>query len=602
MKFRHLLLAVAAASQLATAAPPETHAVEFFNTNLQHYFITADANEALGIENGNAGSGWIRTGRSFGAWLNPDNAPAGAAAVCRFYSTGANSHFFTANAAECASLKALEGTQRLAAVQLGQLFTGWTFEGVAFTAAVPAGAAATQKVAGACPGGTEDIFRAYNNGFATGQGANHRFVNDATLRDLMIDRGWTHEGVAFCAPVQGSGTSAPSTPSGGSFPELAAIWTGPSQWEFRALPGGARSEIPATLSVAITDIGALSGSGNGCTLSGALTQVDGFRVFYIGAVDAAACADTRFNGSYPLRIERLGSSQLQFHFGQESATREIEVEAFLSAATAPPPLPPPASGAATWVGTVAWISTQKNGGTETIIASVNQPLSLTLDGTALSGTGFDCTFAGTLQAGAGGALTGTVTATGCLQPSFNGSYSQVTLRRESGNALEVELEKETQSGQTSVRAKIHGVLFGQNGTPPPSPPPPPPPAPAPGFVLAGTWGANDVTWTVITRQGGNPDQTVAGTHALALTISSGNGVTGSGFGCSFTGSVQQPVSSVAVFVASLQASGCSNPAFNGSYSDAGLHASNGALELQVEREIEGGGLRTRVRIEGVLRK
>jgi hypothetical protein len=110
-------------------------------------------------------------------------------------------------------------------------------------------------------------------------------------------------------------------------------------------------------------------------------------------------------------------------------------------------------------------------------------------------------------------------------------------------------------------------------------------------------------WTVITRQGNNPEQTMAGTHALSLTISSGNGVTGSGFGCLFTGSMQQPVSSVAVFVASLQASGCSNPAFNGSYSDAGLHTSDGGvLEFEVEPEIEGGGPKRKVRIEGVLHK
>jgi hypothetical protein len=47
----------------------------------------------------------------------------------------------------------------------------------------------------------------------------------------------------------------------------------------------------------------------------------------------------------------------------------------------------------------------------------------------------------------------------------------------------------------------------------------------------------------------------------------------------------------------------SHPAFNGSDSGAGLHASDGGVpELEVEREIEGGGLKTKVRIEGVLRK
>ena len=162
MKVHHLLLCAVICSKIATAAPPETQAVEFFNASLGHYFVTADAAEAVGIDAGGAGSGWARTGRYFGAWLNASNAPAGSAAVCRFYSSGANSHFFTANAAECASLKTLESAQRQDAIQSSRAFTGWTFEGIAFTAVAPSGAAA-------CVSGTEKIFRAYNDGFASGE-------------------------------------------------------------------------------------------------------------------------------------------------------------------------------------------------------------------------------------------------------------------------------------------------------------------------------------------------------------------------------------------------------------------------------------------------
>ena len=36
--------------------------VEFYNANLDHYFLTADANEAAAIDNGSAGPGWSRTG------------------------------------------------------------------------------------------------------------------------------------------------------------------------------------------------------------------------------------------------------------------------------------------------------------------------------------------------------------------------------------------------------------------------------------------------------------------------------------------------------------------------------------------------------------
>jgi hypothetical protein len=74
--------------------------VEFYNTNLDHYFITADASEAAGIDGGSAGPGWIRTGNSFKS--------GGSTPVCRFYGSqvpGPNSHFYTASASEYDGLK-----------------------------------------------------------------------------------------------------------------------------------------------------------------------------------------------------------------------------------------------------------------------------------------------------------------------------------------------------------------------------------------------------------------------------------------------------------------------------------------------------------------
>ena len=54
----------------STAKPPGSCnvtdvVVEFYNTNLDHYFITADTNEAAQIDGGSAGPGWSRTGNSF---------------------------------------------------------------------------------------------------------------------------------------------------------------------------------------------------------------------------------------------------------------------------------------------------------------------------------------------------------------------------------------------------------------------------------------------------------------------------------------------------------------------------------------------------------
>ena len=90
----------------AHAAEPTATVVEFYNTSLRHYFITADPAEAAGIDNGAAGAGWVRTGGRFSAWKNAGDAP-GVSAVCRFYGTpvrGPNSHFYTADAGECAKV------------------------------------------------------------------------------------------------------------------------------------------------------------------------------------------------------------------------------------------------------------------------------------------------------------------------------------------------------------------------------------------------------------------------------------------------------------------------------------------------------------------
>lgn len=160
-------------------------ATEFYNATLGHYFLTADSAEAAGIDAGAAGAGWSRTGQLFGAY-SPGAAQSGAAKVCRFYGSptinpatgtrrGPNSHFYTADAAECASVKT---------------DPGWLYESDAF---------AIQPVAaGACPTGTTPIKRVYN-GRAQQNDSNHRFVVGDAAYQAMTGRGWTGEGVVMCA-------------------------------------------------------------------------------------------------------------------------------------------------------------------------------------------------------------------------------------------------------------------------------------------------------------------------------------------------------------------------------------------------------------------
>lgn len=144
--------------------------VEFENTDLKHYFIGYDDAEARGIDAGQAGPGWRRTGNTF--------RPGGTTGVCRFYGTpgrGPNSHFYTADPDECAQVK---------------LDPGWTYEGTGFYVS-----ARTTGIR--CPQGLFDVFRLYNNR-ASQNDSNHRFLGNSTLIPEMVARGWTYEGIPFC--------------------------------------------------------------------------------------------------------------------------------------------------------------------------------------------------------------------------------------------------------------------------------------------------------------------------------------------------------------------------------------------------------------------
>lgn len=147
---------------------------EFYNTTLKHYFRTSSAAEADGIDHGSAGPGWVRTGDNFFAYVAGSNSPG--ADVCRFYTFGANSHFYTAFADECAGLKSPS--------------SGWVYEGLSFRIQLPAGST--------CGAGTIPVYRLYNDRFAF-RDSNHRFTTLASEIPGMQAQGWIYEGVAFCA-------------------------------------------------------------------------------------------------------------------------------------------------------------------------------------------------------------------------------------------------------------------------------------------------------------------------------------------------------------------------------------------------------------------
>ena len=154
--------------------------LEFYNTNLDHFFITADASEAAAIDNGSAGPGWSRTGYNFKS--------GGNTAVCRFYgsqSPGPNSHFYTVDASECAYLKQLQASTP-------DTEKRWNFESLDFDSTPP--------LNGACPGGTQPVYRAYNNGFTRDIDSSHRITGSLTALQEVVTRGWRDEGMVMCAP------------------------------------------------------------------------------------------------------------------------------------------------------------------------------------------------------------------------------------------------------------------------------------------------------------------------------------------------------------------------------------------------------------------
>lgn len=197
---------------------------EFYHSGLKHYFTTADPIEASGIDKGAAGAGWVRTGLSFTAWPSLADAPLGATPVCRFYGTpgvGPNSHFYTAESAECSGVKK---------------DPGWFYEGIAFYSLLPQG--------GSCALGYSPVYRNYNNRAASND-SNHRFTTDNAVYQSMVSAGWVAEGVAMCTPSSTAwtkyvGAHYTNTPGSG----LTRTWAGGGLRD----PGGNGTSYQPTLS------------------------------------------------------------------------------------------------------------------------------------------------------------------------------------------------------------------------------------------------------------------------------------------------------------------------------------------------------------------
>lgn len=144
--------------------------VEYFNATLAHYFIASDPDEIQRLDGGTI-AGWQRTGETFRA-IPVAEMPSFGLPVCRFYGlpeAGLDSHFFTADAGECAAVRSRWPDK-------------WVLE-----------AEAAFGVVSVFPYECEDAFRPVYRLYNNRPDANHRYTVSAEIRDRMVAQGWIEE-------------------------------------------------------------------------------------------------------------------------------------------------------------------------------------------------------------------------------------------------------------------------------------------------------------------------------------------------------------------------------------------------------------------------
>jgi len=153
--------------------------VEYYNADLDHYFITWAPGEIDKLDAGVEIQGWKRTGQEFNAYAIPQ---VGTSAVCRFYIPPllGNSHFFGRGEVECDKTRHDNPSFVLEDALFMHMY-------------LPS--------AGTCPQSTTPIYRV----FSDRPDANHRYMVDKIIRARMVSAHWLAEGdgaelVVMCAP------------------------------------------------------------------------------------------------------------------------------------------------------------------------------------------------------------------------------------------------------------------------------------------------------------------------------------------------------------------------------------------------------------------
>jgi hypothetical protein len=154
--------------------------VEYYNAQLDHYFMTASAGDTDILDRGVI-SGWVRTGETFQAFLTQASGGSLVYPVCRFYipPEHGNSHFFSVLASDCAALIA-------AAADPAHYpdFSGYVEESsAAFFVPLP-------DAGGNCPIWAMPVFRLWNHRVDS----NHRYTTDRAIVAQMQARNYVLEG------------------------------------------------------------------------------------------------------------------------------------------------------------------------------------------------------------------------------------------------------------------------------------------------------------------------------------------------------------------------------------------------------------------------
>jgi hypothetical protein len=101
--------------------------------------------------------------------------------------------------------------------------------------------------------------------------------------------------------------------------------------------------------------------------------------------------------------------------------------------------------------------------------------------------------------------------------------------------------------------------------------------------------------------GGNSEVTTSVSATLRLSIANDGAVTaGGGNGCSASGKLNITNAATGSLAGTITLSGCTDPAFNGGYAAVATSENGGALEVEMEREVETSASNIKTKVKGRL--